>query len=99
MFFSSQLITAEPGAIRSAVPVTVIAGALGIGIIGGVAFAFPRTGIAAGGASIILGQMTVAIVVDTFGWAGAEPIPLNLSRIAGLVILAVAIRLLLPASG
>lgn len=73
----------------------IIAGAIGIGIVGGIAFSLPRIGIAAGLAAVILGQLLVATIVDTMGWGGAGPIPLSISRIAGLVLLLLATFLLL----
>ncbi|MCJ7825912.1 MAG: DMT family transporter, partial [Anaerolineales bacterium] len=54
-----------PPLTGSAVPIVVVAGALGLGIIAGIAFAFPKIGIAAGLATIIFGQMLVAVIVDT----------------------------------
>ena len=72
-----------------------VAGAIGIGIVMGIAFALPRIGVAAGLAAVILGQLLVATVVDSLGWGGVAPIPLSLSRIAGLVLLLLATFLLL----
>lgn len=74
----------------------VIAGALGIMIITGVAFSLQRTGVAAGLAIIILGQLVVSVIVDTKGVGDVEPIPLTLQRVAGLVVMAMAVFLLLP---
>jgi len=73
-----------------------IAGALGILIITGVAFSLQRAGVAAGLATIILGQMAVSILADARGWGGAEPIPVTLPRILGLVLMAAGVYLLLP---
>jgi transporter family-2 protein len=72
-----------------------IAGALGILIITGVAFSLQRTGVAAGIATLILGQMVVSIIADAFGWGGASPIPVTLPRILGLVLMAAGVYLLL----
>ena len=68
--------------------IIVVSGLLGIGIIAGIAYALPKIGIAAGLSTIIAGQMAVAILVDTFGLAGGQPIPLNWARIGGLGLLA-----------
>jgi transporter family-2 protein len=72
-----------------------IAGALGILIITGVAFSLQRTGVAAGIATLILGQMVVSIIADAFGWGGASPIPVTLPRILGLILMAAGVYLLL----
>jgi len=76
--------------------IILAAGALGIVIITGLAYALPHVGIAAGLSAVIMGQMVVATVVDGLGCAGAEPIPLSGARIAGLMLLVLATFLLLP---
>jgi len=79
---------------RSTLIFAVIAVTVGIFIVTGVAFAFQRTGVAAGVATLFLGQMLIGIVVDALGLAGAEAVPLDLRRLLGLVVMAVAIVLL-----
>lgn len=74
----------------------VIAGALGIAIITGVSFSLQRAGVAAGLATIILGQMFVSLLADARGWGGAAPIPVTLPRILGLLLLAAGVFLLIP---
>jgi transporter family-2 protein len=92
------LTVARPmqGLTRSASMVVIAAGALGLVIIAGAAYALPRVGIAAGLATIIFGQMIVALLVDTFGWGGAPPLPLQLERLAGVAMLLVGTWLVLP---
>jgi transporter family-2 protein len=77
---------------------TLSAGALGVLIIAGVAFSLQGTGVAAGVASMVMGQMIIGTIIDTTGISGADPIPLTLQRVAGLVVMALAIYLLLPRS-
>lgn len=74
------------------------AGLLSVAIITGIAYALPKTGIAAGLSTIIAGQMAVAILVDTLGLMGSEPIPLNWTRIGGLALLALGTWFILPKS-
>jgi bacterial/archaeal transporter family-2 protein len=76
--------------------VILLSGLLGIGIITGVAYALPKIGVAAGLSAIIAGQMVVALIVDTFGLTGAKPIPITLSRLMGLMLLALGTWALLP---
>jgi transporter family-2 protein len=87
----------ETGDIPSrATAMMLLAGFLGVFIVVGVSFSLQRTGVTAGLATIILGQMFISTIVDTTGWGGAEPIPLSLSRIGGLLIMALAVYMLLP---
>lgn len=79
-----------------ALGITAISGILGILIITGISFSLQRAGIAAGLASVILGQLALSMVIDTVGLGGAEPIPLTTARILGLGITGVGVYLLLP---
>lgn len=79
---------------RSTLVSAVIAVTMGIFIVAGVALAFQRTGVAVGLATVFLGQILIGIVVDAFGWAGAEAVPLDIRRLLGLVVMTVAIILL-----
>lgn len=81
---------------RDAILLAGVAGALGIFIITGVAFSLSRTGVAAGVAGMFLGQMLVAVIVDTTGLSGMESVPLDLWRIAGLFITGIGVYMLLP---
>lgn len=76
----------------------IAAGALGIAIITGVSFSLQRTGVAAGLATIILGQLILSIIVDTKGFVGVMPIPLTWQRVVGLIVVAGGVYLLLPRS-
>ena len=83
------------------IPVTPLlmvttAGLLGILIVTGVSFSLQRAGIAAGLATIILGQMLVSIIVDTKGIGSAVPIALSFRRITGILLMGVSVYLLLP---
>lgn len=83
------------GALARSAPYWGAAGALGVGILIGIAFALPRLGLAAGLGGIILGQLLAAVVVDTAG-LGAARIPLTGARLAGLALMAAGILLILP---
>ncbi|TAK11785.1 MAG: hypothetical protein EPO32_10985 [Anaerolineae bacterium] len=73
-----------------------IAGALGVIIVVGMAFALGQVGVTAGLASILLGQMLVSVLADALGWGTGQPIPVTASRILGLGVLALAVYLLVP---
>lgn len=79
-----------------ALGITAISGILGVLIITGISFSLQRAGIAAGLASVILGQLALSTVIDTVGLGGVEPIPLTTARILGLGITGVGVYLLLP---
>ena len=79
-----------------ALGITVISGILGVLIITGISFSLQRAGIAAGLASVILGQLIISTIIDTIGLAGVEPIPLSPMRILGLVLAGAGVYLLLP---
>ncbi|MBI3159683.1 MAG: DMT family transporter [Chloroflexi bacterium] len=73
-----------------------LAGAMGVAIVIGLAFALQQVGVTAGLASILLGQMLVSVAVDALGWGTGQPIPVTAGRILGLAVLALAVYLLLP---
>lgn len=76
----------------------IVSGTLGILIITGVSFSLQRTGVTAGLAAILIGQLLVGIIADTTGLGGADPIPFEIRRVLGLGVMAVAVYLLLPRS-
>jgi len=75
---------------------SLLAGTTGMFIVMGIAFSFPLIGQVSGQVAIILAQMTVAVIVDTYALAGGQTIPLDWRRVIGLLVMAVAVYLLLP---
>lgn len=82
----------------SSAGIAAVSGALGIVIVTGIVVGIPRTGVAAGLAALFFGQMLVGVIVDAIGVSGMTAIPVDLRRIAGLVVLAGAVSLLIPRS-
>jgi transporter family-2 protein len=76
--------------------ILALSGTLGILIKTGTAFSLQRTGVAAGVGTLILGQLLISVLVDSYGFGGAEPIPLSFSRIVGLILLAIGVYFVLP---
>lgn len=74
----------------------LFSGGLGILIVIGVSFSLRYTGVTAGTAAIILGQLLISTIVDATGLSGQEPIPINWQRVAGLLVMGLAIFLLVP---
>jgi len=75
---------------------TALSGLLGILIITGISFSLQRAGVAAGLAGVIFGQLLLSAVIDSYGIGGANPIPLTLTRILGLLVTGFGVYLLLP---
>jgi transporter family-2 protein len=73
-----------------------LSGLLGIFIITGISFSLQRTGVAAGLATVILGQLILSVVIDRLGIGAAGVIPISAERLLGLVIIAIGVYLLLP---
>jgi len=74
----------------------LFSGGLGILIVIGVSFSLRYTGVTAGTAAIILGQLLISTIVDATGLSGQAPIPVNWQRVAGLLVMGLAIFLLVP---
>jgi len=75
---------------------TALSGLLGILIITGISFSLQRAGVAAGLAGVIFGQLVISTIIDSFGLGGAEPVPLTLIRVFGLLATGFGVYLLLP---
>ena len=73
-----------------------LSGLLGIFIITGISFSLQRAGIAAGLATVILGQLVLSTLIDTLGVGGVQAIPLSFRRVLGLLITGLGVFLLLP---
>ncbi len=54
----------------------------------------PRLGAALMLASTIVGQLAAALVVDHYGWFGATVIPISLTRLVGVALLALGVILI-----
>ncbi len=74
----------------------LFSGGLGILIVIGVSFSLRYTGVTAGTAAIILGQLLISTIVDATGLSGQIPIPITWQRVAGLVVMGLAVFLLVP---
>ncbi|HUV15586.1 MAG TPA: DMT family transporter [Pelolinea sp.] len=97
ILFLSRFVSPEFKHItKPAFIITLVSGALGILIIMGISFSISRAGVAAGLSAVIFGQFLFGVIADSFGLGGLEPIPLDVRRIAGLVVMAISVILLLP---
>lgn len=66
-----------------------IAGPLGMGVMGALAYAIPRIGITATLVLSIAAQLLVGVLLDRIGFLGMEVRGLDLSRIAGVAVVAI----------
>lgn len=81
----------------STIGLAIVAGVLVIAAVAGIGYSIPRIGVAAGNMAIVFGQIAVAVVIDSLGLGGYEPIPLKPVRILGVILLGVGLYLaLLP---
>ena len=63
-------------------------GALSVLIILAITVASPRIGLAATIGTIIALNLVMAAAIDRFGWFGVTPIPLQWTRVVGILLLA-----------
>jgi transporter family-2 protein len=61
-------------------------GALGLIIVGTLAFSAPRLGLVTAFTIFVAAQFAMGALVDHFGWMGASVRPLNASRLAGMAV-------------
>jgi transporter family-2 protein len=73
----------------------LLGGVLSVVIVLAITVAGPRIGIVATTAFLIVGQFTLATVIDRFGWFGIQAVPLQWTRVLGLALLAVGAALTL----
>lgn len=76
--------------------VFLASGLMGMVTLPAIAVSFPRTGLVAGQLALIGGQTIIALVVDSYGLAGSDPIPLSWRRVVGLLLLFAATYLIVP---
>lgn len=72
-----------------------LGGVISVGIIYGVMFSIAKAGAGNATTAIITGQLAMALIIDCFGFLGLDKCPFSWSRGAGLVLMAIAAKLLL----
>lgn len=86
-------------AVQRIAPWATLAGVLVIIAVAGISYALPRIGVVAGNMAIVFGQIALAVLIDTIGLGGYERIPLNLTRLMGLLLMSLGTYLVLPRRG
>jgi bacterial/archaeal transporter family-2 protein len=72
-----------------------LGGILSAFIVLALTFAAPKIGVAAAIGLLITGNLIVAALIDRFGWFGVDQIPLEWTRVVGILLLAGGAALLL----
>ncbi|HBT48187.1 MAG TPA: hypothetical protein DEA73_09995 [Peptococcaceae bacterium] len=73
----------------------LLGGVIGVLITYGVMASIPRVGVALATTAIIVGQVTMALIIDHLGLFGLNKIPFTWWKALGLVLLAAGARLML----
>ncbi|GGD25350.1 DMT family transporter [Pontibacillus salipaludis] len=71
----------------------LIGGVLGAFFVSTMVLAVPRIGVGAAIFTLISAQLIASSLIDHFGWLGMKQIPLDWSRVSGMVLMIVAIIL------
>lgn len=61
-------------------------GALGLVIVGTLAYSAPRLGLVAVFTIFVFAQLAMAALIDHFGWMGSAVRPVTLTRLAGMAV-------------
>lgn len=81
------------GDVRGAAWWTLLGGVLGAVYVTSVLVTVRTLGAGGVTAATIAGQLTLSLVVDHFGWLGVERQPITLAKVAGVVLLAAGVFL------
>jgi len=74
------------------VPKWQLIGAMfGVPYVAIMAFSVQRIGAAVATVAVIIGQVTMSIMIDTFGWFGNQVIPFSITRVLAVVCLVIAL--------
>ncbi|WP_407308685.1 DMT family transporter [Desulfosporosinus sp. SB140] len=71
-----------------------LGGLLSVLIVGLVAVSIPKVGVCNATTAIIIGQVSMAVLIDHFGWFGANRLPWNPWQFAGIFLFAAGAKLL-----
>lgn len=71
-----------------------LGGILSVLIVGLVAISIPKVGVCNATTAIIIGQVSMAVLIDHFGWFGLSRLPWNPSQLLGVALFAAGAKLL-----
>lgn len=81
-------------AAKSAPPWMLTGGLIGAVFVTVSLLAAPRLGVTALVICTLTGQVIAGLLIDTFGWFGVEPRPIDLRRLVGVALVGVAVFLI-----
>ncbi len=91
------MLTARGGNLRAwqGVPwYALTAGLFGLLIVGTIGYTVPRLGLATAFTIMVAAQFIMAALIDHFGWLGAQVRPMELTRLAGVLVLTLGVWLM-----
>lgn len=71
-----------------------LGGILSVLIVGLVAVSIPKVGVCNATTAIIIGQVSMAVIIDHFGWFGMVRLPWTPSQLIGITLFAAGAKLL-----
>ena len=71
----------------------LVAGVFGLIVISAISYMIPRVGVAASITTIVAGQLLVGVLLDHFGLLGASIRALDVTRVAGLIVVLLGVWL------
>lgn len=75
------------GNVASQPAFTWFSGVMGLIIIGTIGYTVPRLGLGAALTLFVAFQLIAAVVIDHFGWLGAEQSSVSVTKIVGILVL------------
>lgn len=82
------------GAVRNVSWWHLLGGLIGAVFVTATLIAAPKIGVTGMIVATLAGNMVAAILIDRFGWVGLSPRPIDLPRIAGVLLMVVSVVLI-----
>jgi transporter family-2 protein len=92
---ANRTLSGVAAAMREPTWLWIPGGLLGVAVLATLTLAPPRLGTFGTFALLIAGQLAASVLIDTLGWFGMDRVPLSVTRLAGLALLASGAALVL----
>jgi len=73
---------------------TLLVGCLGLIVVGSISYTVPRLGLSVAFTVLVASQFISAMVIEHFGWFGANITPIDWSRLAGMLAIIAGVWLI-----